>query len=205
MNVFEAVKSNITAGDVATMVGFKPNRSKMIYCPFHDDKHPSMKIDKRYYCFGCGARGDAIDFVANYYGIGLKEAAERIAGEFGITYESKKPTVSEKQYAEAEKNKRQKWAAAKRELFASLSELHEHLRHMKTKYEPKENEDSGWSPLFVQAEKDFDYVDDLYDYCMFNTTDEELKKEYQDIVKEIEIIGKRNIDTESGTCGLVAV
>ena len=62
MNIFEAVKENVTAYDVATMIGLKPNRSKMVCCPFHDDRHPSMKVDTRYYCFGCGAKGDAIDF-----------------------------------------------------------------------------------------------------------------------------------------------
>ena len=205
MNVFEAVKSNVTALDVATMIGLKPNRSKMICCPFHGDKHPSMKIDERYYCFGCGARGDAIDFVANYYGIGLKEAAERIACEFRISYDSTKPKVSDRQYVKDEKTERQKWEVAKRKLFANISELHEHLRQLKTKYEPKDKEDSAWSPLFVQAAKDFDYVDDLYDHCLFNATDDELKREYPDIVKEIAKIGKRNIDTESGTCGRIAV
>ena len=42
MNIFEAVKENVTAYDVATMIGLKPNRSKMICCPFHDDRHPSV-------------------------------------------------------------------------------------------------------------------------------------------------------------------
>lgn len=204
MNVFEAVNSNVTASDAATMIGLKPNRSKMICCPFHGDKHPSMKIDKRYYCFGCGARGDAIDFVANYYGIGLKAAAERIADEFGISYDTT-PTIGDRQHIEAEKSKRQKWEVAKRELFAGLSELHEHLRQLKIKYEPKNKEDSVWSPLFVQTVKDFDYVDNLYDHCMFNATDDELKREYSEIAKEIEKIGKRNIDAESGTCGRIAV
>ena len=204
MNVFEAVKSNVTASDAATMIGLKPNRSKMICCPFHGDKHPSMKIDKRYYCFGCGARGDAIDFVANYYGIGLKAAAERIADEFGISYDTT-PTIADRKHIEAEKNKRQKWEVAMRELFAGLSELHDHLRQLKTKYEPKDKEDSAWSPLFVQATKDFDYVDELYDHFMFNATDDELKRGYSEIAKEIEKIGKRNIDAESGTSGRIAV
>ena len=82
MNAFQAVKESVTAYDVATMAGLRPNRSKMICCPFHADRYPSMKVDVRYYCFGCGARGDAIDFAANYYGIGMKDAAEKLAEEF---------------------------------------------------------------------------------------------------------------------------
>ena len=59
----------------------------MAVCPFHKDKNPSMKIDNRYYCFGCGEKGDAIDFVAKYCGLGKKEAALRIASDFGIGFE----------------------------------------------------------------------------------------------------------------------
>ena len=29
----------------------------MACCPFHDDKHPSMKVDRRFHCFGCQADG----------------------------------------------------------------------------------------------------------------------------------------------------
>lgn len=75
VRLFDAVREEATAYDVAVNYGLKPNRAKLICCPFHNDKHPSMKVDKRYYCFGCGAHGDAIDFVANLYGIGMKEAA----------------------------------------------------------------------------------------------------------------------------------
>ncbi len=37
--------------------------------------HPSMKVDRRYFCFGCGATGDVIDFVSRLEGISPKEAA----------------------------------------------------------------------------------------------------------------------------------
>ena len=41
MRLFEAVKVNVTASQAAAYCGFTPNRSKMICCPFHNDKHPS--------------------------------------------------------------------------------------------------------------------------------------------------------------------
>lgn len=73
MNVFEAVReSGITARQAAERCGIKINRNSMAVCPFHNDKNPSMKIDNRYYCFGCGEKGDAIDFMAKYYGLGKK-------------------------------------------------------------------------------------------------------------------------------------
>ena len=82
-----------------------------------------------------------------------------------------------------------------------LNSLHEKLRQMKIKYEPKLREDSDWSLLFSLAVKDFTYVDYLYDFCMFEATEDELKKEYEEIVKELKKIEKRINDTESGAGG----
>ena len=64
MNVFEVVKQNVTVRQAAELYGFKPNRSGLIRCIFHNDGTPSMKVDRRYYCFGCGCTGDVIDFTA---------------------------------------------------------------------------------------------------------------------------------------------
>ena len=50
MNIFTEVKSRVSAAEVAKTYGLKINRNMMAYCPFHDDKHPSMKIDQTYYC-----------------------------------------------------------------------------------------------------------------------------------------------------------
>ena len=152
MKLFETVKNNVTAIDVVSMAGFKPNRSKMICCPFHNDKHPSMKVDQRYFCFGCGAKGDAIDFVANYYGISLKEAAEKIASEFSLSYDNSRDSDCVQKEVVSKKNEYQMWAEKKRELIAQLSRIREQLRKMKIEYAPKDREDSNWSPLFVLAE-----------------------------------------------------
>ena len=201
MNLFETVRTNVKAIDVVLMAGFQPNRSKMICCPFHNDKHPSMKVDRRYFCFGCGARGDAIDFVSNYYGLRLKEAAEKIAYDFGLTYDNTGYSEGVRKPITAKRSDYQIWAEKKRELFAYLSKLHEQLREMKMEYAPKDREDSEWSPLFVMAAKELTYVDYLYDYCMFEATEDELKRKIDEITKEMEKIEKRMYDTESGISG----
>ena len=56
-------------------------RNGMACCPFHNDKTPSMKLDRRYHCFGCGADGDVIDFAARLFGLNKKEAALKLAEE----------------------------------------------------------------------------------------------------------------------------
>ncbi len=201
MNLFETVRTNVKAVDVVLMAGFQPNRSKMICCPFHNDKHPSMKVDRRYFCFGCGVKGDAVDFVANYYGLSLKEAAEKIISDFGLTYNNTGYAEGVRKPIAAKGSEYQIWAEKKQELFAHLSRLHEQLREMKMRYAPKDREDSEWSPLFVMAAKELTYVEYLYDYCMFEATEEELKRKIDEITKEMEKIEKRMYDTESGISG----
>ena len=89
MNVFEVVKENVTARQAAEAYGLKVGRTGMACCPFHSDKSPSMKLDERYYCFGCGATGDAVDLTAKLFGIGLREAAVKLAEDFGLNYDSR--------------------------------------------------------------------------------------------------------------------
>lgn len=62
MNVFEAVKQSVTTRQAAEHYGIHVGQNGMACCPFHNDKTPSMKLDRRYHCFGCGADGDVIDF-----------------------------------------------------------------------------------------------------------------------------------------------
>ena len=79
MNLFETVKNSVTVKQAAEYYGCKVNRGDMICCPFHDDRHPSMKLNRDYfYCFGCGATGDVIDFVARLFGLSSYEAAKKI-------------------------------------------------------------------------------------------------------------------------------
>lgn len=64
MNVFETVKRSITTRQAAERYDFKVNRAGKISYPFHNDRTPSMKVDQRFHCFGCGDDGDAVDFVS---------------------------------------------------------------------------------------------------------------------------------------------
>ena len=107
MRLFDAVRDEATAYDVAVNYGLKPNRAKLICCPFHNDKHPSMKVDKRYYCFGCGAHGDAIGYVAQLYSISQYEAACKIVDDFHLMIDTKHD------FTEAEKESFEKMQAQK--------------------------------------------------------------------------------------------
>lgn len=85
MTLFELVKQNICVPDAAEHYGLQVNRNGMCSCPFHEDQHPSMKLNERYFfCFGCGATGDVIDFVARLFDLSSYEAAQKLAQDFGI-------------------------------------------------------------------------------------------------------------------------
>lgn len=85
MKIFETVKQSVTTRQAAKAYGLEVDVHGMALCPFHDDHYPSLKLDQRFYCFGCGASGDVIDFTARLFGISLKAAAQKLAEDFGIT------------------------------------------------------------------------------------------------------------------------
>ena len=85
MNIFETVKAAVTVKQAAEYCGLNVNRNNMVSCPFHNDRHPSMKLNEDYFfCFGCGASGDVIDLVAKLFNLSCLEAAEKLAEDFGI-------------------------------------------------------------------------------------------------------------------------
>lgn len=56
-------------------------------CPFHDEKSPSFNVSPArnvWYCFGCGAGGDAIKFLMDADHLSFVESVERLAGRAGI-------------------------------------------------------------------------------------------------------------------------
>lgn len=59
-------------------------------CPFHDEKTPSFSIQKgdtHYHCFGCGAHGDAIQFLMTYTKMSFLDAVESLAQRFHVHLE----------------------------------------------------------------------------------------------------------------------
>ena len=84
MNIFQVVKENVTARQAAEQYGLKVNKNGMVCCPFHDDRHPSMKVDKGFCCFACGAKGDVITFVVDSFHLAPLEAAKKLAEDFQI-------------------------------------------------------------------------------------------------------------------------
>jgi len=66
----------------------RSGRSFMAVCPFHEEKTPSMSVDRArglYHCFGCGKGGDVFSFVQETQGVDFGDALELLARKAGIT------------------------------------------------------------------------------------------------------------------------
>lgn len=90
MNIFKEVKEQVTARQAAEYYGVQVDRRGMAKCVFHDDHTPSMKVDRRYHCFGCQADGDVIDLTAKIFGLSPYEAARKIAADFHLVLPEEK-------------------------------------------------------------------------------------------------------------------
>jgi hypothetical protein len=56
------------------------SRGGVALCPFHDDKTPSMDVRKNFfYCYGCGANGNAINFVMRTENLTFPQAVEKLS------------------------------------------------------------------------------------------------------------------------------
>ena len=84
MNIFSEVKEHLTARQAAEYYGLKVKRNGTACCPFHDDRHPSMKIDKNYHCFACGVGGDAVDYVSRMFRLSQYDAALKLIEDFSL-------------------------------------------------------------------------------------------------------------------------
>ena len=160
MNLFETVKSAVTVKQATEYYGCKVNRGNMICCPFHNDRHPSMKLNRDYfYCFGCGATGDVIDFVARLFSLSNYGAAKKLAYDFGIDPDKPPAAIA------LPKPERPLLRAYRQEEVRCLRVLCDYLHLLeswKVQYTPKTPEDV-LDDRFVEACQMLDYVEYLAD------------------------------------------
>ena len=186
MNIFKAVKKTVTARQAAEYYGLQVNRSGMCRCPFHNDRHPSMKVDKRFHCFGCGADGDVIHFTAKLFGLSNKEAARKLANDFGIRVrkgrapnrrilnEKRRLELTAKHFIETEKD-----------FYNSLTDYFHTLRLWKETFAPR-SPDEEWDKKFCEALLNLSKIEYVLDYYLTADLEEriDIMNEYGGIVLE---------------------
>ncbi|WP_342278336.1 DNA primase [Candidatus Tisiphia endosymbiont of Myopa tessellatipennis] len=89
LEFYELLRTRINLSDIVRqkVVLTKKSGNYLGLCPFHVEKSPSFTVNdakKFYYCFGCAVHGDVIKFVSNFSGLSYKEAAIKLANDYGI-------------------------------------------------------------------------------------------------------------------------
>lgn len=147
MNLFQTVKAAVTLTQAAELYGLTVSRNGMTCCPFHEDAHPSLKLNEDYFfCFGCGASGDVIDFTARLFGISLKDAAEKLTADFGISADIKPIAIRQNPSRLDELRCRR-----------ALTDYLHLLKKWKTQYAPNTPEDS-LDDHFVESCQQYDRI-----------------------------------------------
>ena len=165
-NIFEAVKESVTTRQAAEYYGVQVGRNGMACCPFHDDKHPSMKIDHRFHCFGCQADGDVIDFTARLFSLSSKEAALKLAEDFSVHYDAKGHDPPRRRPVKRKISEELRYRQAEQKCFRVLCDYLHLLERWKVEYAPQSPEDE-LDDRFVEACHMIEYVNDLLDVLMF--------------------------------------
>lgn len=162
MNLFEAVKENVSPRQVADYYGIDV-RNDMISCLFHVERTPSMKLyDYNFYCFGCGKHGDVTDMVGELFGLSPKKAAEKIAQDFGISYDKQHDEYKPSKESVITKIRREQDKAKEKQIYSVLCNYLHLLRDWRTEYAPK-SADEPLDPLFIKALIETDHIDNLLD------------------------------------------
>ena len=169
-NLFETVKQSITIREAAERYGIEVKRGGMVCCPFHDDKNPSMKLNKEYfYCFGCGATGDVIDLASRLYNLSPKEAAEKLAQDFGLIYDSQAPP--RRNYVR-QKTETQQFREDRQRCYRILSDYYYLLKKWEADYSHRTAEEEP-HPRFVEAIQKKTYVEYLLDLFLYESEEEQ--------------------------------
>ncbi len=108
----ELVEEIRTRTDIVNLISpyvhLKRNGSNYVgLCPFHSEKTPSFSVSpskQMYYCFGCGAGGNAYTFVMEYDNVEFKEAVEILADKAGVSL----PTATYSEEAKAASNRKKR-------------------------------------------------------------------------------------------------
>lgn len=107
----QALKSRLNIADVVKRyLALRPAGARLVgLCPFHNEKTASFSVSPEkgvFYCFGCQASGDVIDFYCRINGLDFREGLEQLAREAGIALAEFKPDPQE------EKKRRLRQAAS---------------------------------------------------------------------------------------------
>lgn len=162
MNLFTEIKAAVSVKEAAIFYGVKISRNGMTCCPFHPDKHPSMKLDNRFHCFGCGADGDVINFVERILGLSPLDAARKLIADFHLNIvirEASPPASSKPNKYHNEQELLRAFRLYKRDALFYLCKYHCLLHNAIKELSPTiPNELEHCHPLYEEAIHNIDFI-----------------------------------------------
>ena len=167
MNIYDTLKTTLTVPQVARHYGLVVNRNDMTCCPFHCDRHPSMKLNEDYYyCFGCETSGDVIDLVAGLFNLSPADAARKLAADFHVLPTPPNgPAVRRKEVLYV---KTHAYREEEHRCFMALRSYLYLLMGWKEVYSPLDPAEPV-DDRYVEACKMVDVVEALLDYLLFGS------------------------------------
>ena len=148
MTMYETIKAAVSVKQAAEHYGLKVSHNGMACCPFHHDRHPSLKLNEDYFfCFGCGAKGDVIDLVARLFDLSGYEAAQRLAADFAISTEPGQATAAS---CKPKRPHIRQFREDEMLCFRVLTDYLHLLEDWKVRYAPK-TPDEPYDDRFVEA------------------------------------------------------
>ncbi len=164
------VKNAVTPRAAAEFYGLEV-RHGFARCPFHDDHTPSLKLDERYHCFGCGADGgDATDLVAALFHLEPLAAAKKIAADFHLGYDTR-PPPRPRATPQRRKGTAGVYREAEERTFRVLCRYFHRLQVWREEYAPAPDA-QAWHPLFVEALRETDPTAYLLDVLISGAPEE---------------------------------
>ena len=212
MQLFDAVKEAVPARTAAEFYGIDVKSNGMARCIFHNDRNPSMKLDRRYHCFACQADGDVINLVAGIFDIGNKEAAEKTAADFCVPYEEWKTAAHNSgrggkkrrpdQARQLERQRNNRFEETQKRFYLILTDYYLLLREWKEKHAPASPEDEP-DEYFCEAIRNIDSVEHVLDCFLQGTLEErvDIINDYGRQVKDYERRIKQYRCGETGSPG----
>ena len=153
MGFYSQVKKQVSTREAAEHYGIKVNRSGMCRCPFHDDRNPSMKVDRNFICFGCQEKGDVIRFVSKLFDMPPYDAAVKLTEDMGLTVTAEsspgvQPGIRRK--AKRERTERQQFEQSVDRVYGVYCDYFHLLNQWAEEYAPR-SPTEDFHPLFVEA------------------------------------------------------
>ena len=181
--LFNRVKSQVTTRQAAERYGVQVDHSGMTCCPFHDDHHPSMKIDERFYCFGCHITGDVIDFTARLFSLSLYDAAKKLANDFNIQPLPPGQCAPIPKLPDAVIERKEEQRVLK-----ILIDYERLLEKWKEEFAPSDPKDENLDDRFVHAVHHLPTLSDAIDRLFSSDPDE--RKAIMDHIRNIDAVAK---------------